>query len=212
MTRELLRACFYSSQNSYAFKLLQLDISIWAFEKFPFSRWTQNQNNWFSPTLFAKATWIYILWVPVCCKWPFFIAHKDNERSLSSTRPVLNMKKLHSHFCALLKQLLSYAFEKRASLYRLKALGHKTALPFYRGAVVERNVLSWVPWILFFLLFVCPVCLLRRAKYKLLKCRLNASCEPFPAYYHSSTDYRIWQVNKSLVLTFITCQCVCFMG
>lgn len=60
----------------------------------------------------TEATWIYLPWVPVCCTGLFFIANKDHERSLSSAGPVLNMKKLHSHFCALLKQLLSYPFVK----------------------------------------------------------------------------------------------------
>lgn len=45
---------------------------------------------------------------------------------------------LHSHFCALLKQLSSYTFEMPASLYHLKALGHKTTLSFYRELAVER--------------------------------------------------------------------------
>lgn len=89
-----------------------------------------NSNSWFSPTLCANGGHLDL--PPLSSSLlqvAIFIAHKDHERSLSSAGPVLNMKKLHSHFCALLKQLLSYACEK--SLFLSPQSSHtKPHFPF----------------------------------------------------------------------------------
>lgn len=111
-----------------------------AFEKFPLTRLTPKQLVF--PDIVSQGHLDVPPLISSVLQVAIFIAHKDHESSLSSTWPVLGMTKLHSHFRALLKQLSSYAFEVRASLYRLKALGHKTALSFYRELVVERISLS----------------------------------------------------------------------
>lgn len=88
----------------------------------------------------AEADSTYLLGILVCCKWAFLQHTGITKGGLSSASDV---SKFHSHFCASLKQLSSYAFEVLAPLCIISKLADtKPHFPFEGGTAVERILFS----------------------------------------------------------------------